>query len=153
MTFESPDSNVCPDCGGDLRLEGYTTYHKVSTMPRHTRLTTIRIAMFRCANCGKAVYARIPKEHTDCFGRSACTPSLAGYLAMLSCGLFLPNQRISTLFGYAGSPLSKELITRYLLKTALVISKFHELLRKEALKSHILHMDETYWNALEEKDN
>lgn len=152
-TFESTEKETCEDCGGKLVFDHYETREKISVVPQHLRKTLLKIAVYHCAGCGKAVYAKVPKEDTDCFGASACTPSLAGFLSMLSCGLFLPGQRISSLFSYAGTPVSKELISRYLIRTSDVLSRFCDLLRRQALRSHVLHMDETTWNALDEKDN
>lgn len=152
-TFESAGNEACEDCGGKLVFDHYETREKISVVPQHLRKTSLRIAVYHCAGCGKAVYAKVPKENTDCFGASACTPSLAGFLSMLSCGLFLPGQRISALFSCAGTPLSKELVSRYLIRTSDVLSRFCDFLRRQALRAHVLHMDETTWNALDEKDN
>lgn len=93
-TFESTEKSSCEDCGGELVFDHYETREKISVVPQHLRKTSLKIAVYHCAGCGKAVYAKVPKEDTDCFGASACTPSLAGFLSMLSCGLFLPSQRI-----------------------------------------------------------
>lgn len=143
----------CEECGKNLVLDHVETYEKIIPVTAHVRKEVIRVCVFRCVNCGKKVKAKVPESLTDCFGQSACTPSLAGFLAMLSCGLFLPGQRIADLFAYAGTPLSKELATRYLMKTAEILKDFNGLLRKEALKAHVLHMDETTWLALDEKEH
>lgn len=152
-TFKSTEKDSCEDCGGKLVFDHYETREKISVVPQHLRKTLLKIAVYHCAGCGKAVYAKVPKEDADCFGASACTPSLAGFLSMLSCGLFLPGQRISALFSCAGTPISKELVSRYLIRTSDVLSRFCDFLRRQALRSHVLHMDETRWNALDEKDN
>lgn len=136
----------CPSCGGEMRPSGTETYQKIYTVRQHLRKVTHVVEVYRCPLCGEVVRAE-PKSH-DCFGRSACTPELAGYIAMLSCGLFMPSNRISELFAAARTPISRELISRYLSKTGELLSPFADKMRQAMLSCSTLQLDETVWNAL-----
>lgn len=143
---------ACPACGeGHMVVVGYDTVEKISLVPARLKRTIYRFPILQCPNCGEKVRTY---EDPDCFGMSACTPSLAGFLSMLSCGLFLPYKRIEDFFGYAGTPISRELVARYIMKTAELLKDFVEgPFRNGLMKAGVLHLDETVCCNLEETDH
>lgn len=147
----SDDERKCPDCGGELILKGTRKITKAYPVKEHLRIKEYLLCIYECSGCGKTVEAEI--KNPDCFGESACTPELAGYLSLLSSGLFLPSKRISDLFSYNGTPISRELVSRYLIKTGKLLCDFVEFLRKKMQKSEVLMFDETTWNVLKDKDS
>ena len=145
------EEKVCPDCGKDLTFLRREKVEKIAPVKACVRKTIYWIYVYKCNNCGKIVKSRCKYE--DCFKSSACTPELAGYISLLSAGLFLPSKRISDLFNYNGTPISRELITRYLIKTGELLSEFVGFLRKRMQKSDVLMFDETTWNVLKDDEN
>ncbi len=139
---------TCNVCGGETRFLRQDTDIKISIIPSHIRQTINITDVYECINCGEIIKAE-NKNH-DCFGESACTPSLAGYLALLSCGAYLPANRISEIFNYNETPISRELITRYLIKTGQLLNDFTDLLRRKMQQADVLMFDETTWNALKD---
>lgn len=140
----------CNSCGGNLVFQRSVKIQKISLVKEHLRKTEYEIAMYKCANCGEIVQAKI--DDPDCYGNAACTPELGGYLALLSCGLYLPANRISELFEYNETPISRELVTRYLIRTGELLAGFAETIRKRMHQSHVLMLDETVWYALNDKN-
>ncbi len=145
------EEKICPDCGNDLTFLRKEKIEKIAPVKACVRKTTYWINVYKCNNCGKIIKAKI--KNPDCFNNSACTPELAGYISLLSAGLFLPSKRISDLFNYNGTPISRELITRYLIKTGELLNGFVEFLRKRMEKSEVLMFDETTWNVLKDDKN
>lgn len=112
----------CGSCGKDeWVVTGYDEVVKISLIPQRIRRTKYRFPILQCPCCGDKVRTYADQ---DCFGRLSCTPSLAGFLSMLSCGLYLPYKRIEDYFGYAGTPLSRELITKYCMVTGNLLKDF-----------------------------
>ncbi len=156
--FESVERKVeiikeklkCSDCGEELKFSHYEEIIKIHTIKEHIRKEIIHIAVYECVGCGKKIRAEV--KDLDCFKTSACTPKLAGYLSLLSCGVYLPANRISQLFSYNETPISRELITRYLIKTGNLLCDFVEFLRSEMQKQSVLMLDETVWYALDEEE-
>ena len=142
----------CPSCGSDeWVIVGYDTVEKISLVPQRIKRTYYRFPILMCRNCGEKIRTY---SATDCFGRLACTTSLAGFLAMLSCGLFLPYKRIEDYFAYAGTPISRELITKYCMKTAGLLEGFvNRTLHDAMMKADVLHLDETVCCNLGEKEH
>lgn len=139
---------ICPDCGEMLKSDGYRYYHKVTVVKSYLRLTKIKIAKYVCPNCLRKAEAINPNG--DCFNEMALTPSLASYLCLLNGGLYLPYQRMSDLFSYANTPISKELISRYSIRTAAILKSVYDSIREGLAKGcSVLHFDETEWNNLE----
>lgn len=152
VTCELPiNERMCPDCNGNLILTKTRKVEKIVPVKACIRKITYSIGIYKCENCGTTIEAKI--KNPDCFNNSACTPELAGYLSLLSAGLFLPYKRISDLFDYNETPISRELITRYLNKTGELLSGFVETLRKKMQKSLVLMLDETTWNVLNDKES
>ena len=145
------EEKACPDCGEDLTFLRKEKIEKIAPVKACVRKTIYWINVYKCNNCGRIVKSRCKYE--DCFKSSACTPELAGYMSLLSAGLFLPSKRISDLFDYNGTPISRELITRYLIKTGELLSDFVGFLRKRMQKSEVLMFDETTWNVLKDDEN
>ncbi len=75
-----------------------------------------------------------------------------GYLSLLSCGLYMPSSRISELFECNGTPISRELVTRYLIKTGELLAGFAEAIRKRMHQSRVVMLDETVWHALDDRN-
>lgn len=155
--FESIETQIsllneqlkCSDCGGELKFLGYEDIIKIYTIKEHVRKEIIHVAVYECVGCGKKIRAEV--KNLDCFGTSACTTKLAGYLSLLSCGVYLPANRISQLFSYNETPISRELITRYLIKTGQLLGDFADFIRRKMHQQDVLMLDETVWYALDEE--
>lgn len=149
--YELPEEQrVCPSCGHMMEKKGEVRYIKLVFVPSHIRKIIINLDNYNCPNCGENVTAK--DENTDCFGKSACTSNFAGYICLLSGGLYLPANRISDLFSYNGTPISRVLITKYLNKTGELLHGFVELMRKKMQKTKVLMFDETVWYTTNDKD-
>ncbi len=144
------DEMKCEDCNGDLKFLNFEKFEKITPVTNHMRKEVYYVAVYECLSCGKKYRAKV--KNLDCFSTSACTPELAGYLAMLSCGLYLPSNRISLLFSYNETPISRELVTRYLIKTGELLSDFVNFYKKKIEQQNVLMLDETVWYALNDEN-
>lgn len=144
-------NSECSSCGSsEWVITGYDETIKLSLIPQRIKRTKYKFPILQCKNCKDKI--RTYKD-LDCFNRLSCTPSLAGFLSMLSCGLYLPYKRIEDYFEYAGTPLSRELITKYCITTGVLLNDFVSgTFHEEMMKSDVLHLDETVAYNLEDKE-
>ncbi len=137
---------TCGSCGGNLVFQRFVKVQKITVVKEHLRKTEYELAIYKCENCGEIVQAVI--DDPDCYGNAACTPELGGYLSLLSCGLYMPSNRISELFECNETPISRELVTRYLIRTGELLAGFADTIRKRMHQCNVLMLDETVWNTL-----
>ena len=99
-TQEVPLPSACPDCGGHLMLTRHATQYQEDLPVVRPWVRAFHIAIGQCADCGRRVQGRHPRQTSDALGAAAAQlgPAAVTLAVVLNKQLGLPLGKITTLF-------------------------------------------------------
>lgn len=151
-TIFAPAPECCPHCGGDLEAER----EEVATtadLPLHPRpvITTYRVAVCRCRQCGKSVRGSAPGLAPDQAGATAHRVG-AGVMAAahtLHYAIGIPVRRVpAVLRELTGVSLTQSAITQDAMRRAAgPVGAAYRDLREQVREAPVVHSDDTGWRV------
>ena len=137
----------CPDCGGRLQRCHRSRVRYVEDIPEgiRTEVTEHTIHRDYCPHCRKHVEPRVP----DALPNAAIGHRLVAMTAWLHYGLGVTIDQILDILGHhLNTRLTAGGLVAAWQRLAVILESWYQQIAKEALKSAVLHADETGWRVL-----
>ena len=130
--------------GHKTSIESTRVFNKLIYVRGYLKCVTVTTELVKDEETGATSYVKTPYDG-DSFGLSSCTPSLGAFLATMKFYNYLPSERISNFMALSRTPLSKELINRYLISASKALNPLflHWCEVLKGRKIMVIHADET----------
>jgi len=137
----------CPECGGPLQRCHRTRVRYVEDIPEHIQTEVTEHTLHRdyCPRCKKHVEPVVP----DALPSARLGHRIVAMTAWLHYGLGVTIAQIVEILGYhLQTHLSPGGLVAMWQRLAEILESWYQQIAKEALKSAVLHADETGWRVL-----
>lgn len=150
-TIEVPLADACPECGGAVRSRHEVAdQYQTEIPPVRPHVTHFRVHLGRCADCGRAVRGRDPRQTSDAFGACASQlgPRAVALAAHLNKGLGLSYDKCRVLYHTAfGIDVSPSGLCQALDRLAAAAAPTYEALVASVQTASVVSADETGWKV------
>jgi transposase len=142
----------CPFCAGPLEHEGEesATITDVAPQPQ-PKITLYRVAVCRCAQCGKTVRGRAPGLAVDQYGATAhrVSPGVMAAAHALHYGVGIPVRKVpGVLQELTGVTITQSALTQDALRRAKAeVGAEYQKLRAAVPEAPFVHTDDTGWKV------
>jgi transposase len=137
-----------PKDGKGLCKKGEPHRHQVSEIPRiRPYVTEYRFWWAMCPDCGKVIWAPVPREILNQFG-----PKLTALLAYLTVVCRMPRRKMEELLkNVFGTPISLGSTQKSVEETSAALKPSYQELERQLPNEPVLNGDETGWRDAGEK--
>lgn len=148
-THEATLPCSCPDCGGEVELEGVEEQFQTEISRKPIR-RKFNVCVGRCKKCGHRVQGRHPLQTSDALGAAASQlgPDAQAVAVHLNKDSGLSHGKVARFFSTIfGVPLSRGGSAQVMLRAAERMEKPYRKILVEARQSRVVNCDETGWKV------
>ncbi len=144
------EEKICIHDGTPLKKIGEDVSEKLDIIPMQAKvIRTVRIK-YGCPCCAEGV--RTAPVPACLIPKSIATPGLLAFIAVSKYQDALPFYRLENIFERYGIEISRETMSRWMIRLAAGLRPLYNILQDEILASDYVHTDETTIQVLKEKD-
>ncbi len=136
----APKHEVCPDCGGRLRLLGEDASEMLEYVPGHFEVIRVVRPKLSCAACERIVEEPAPSRPID---RGLAGPGLLAHVLAAKYADHLPLYRQSEIYAREGIDLDRSTLAGWVGGASRLVAPLVEQLRRYVLSTGKLHGDDT----------
>jgi transposase len=135
-----PKQDVCPDCGGKLKLLGEDVSEILEYVPARFKVIRQVRPKLACACCERIVQAEAPSRPIE---RGVAGPGLLAHVLVSKYCDHLPLYRQSEIYAREGVELERSTLADWVGGTSQLLAPLVEVLRRHVLSATKLHADDT----------
>ena len=135
-----PKQEVCPDCGGKLKLLGEDVSEILEYVPARFQVIRQVRPKLACACCERIVQAAAPSRPIE---RGVAGPGLLAHVLVSKYCDHLPLYRQSEMYAREGVELERSTLADWVGGTSALLAPLVEALRRHVLSASKLHADDT----------
>jgi len=148
---------ICDNCGNKMKIKKYNERAEIIIEPAKLFVKIHRNPVLECEHCqevnedGKSTYKTITKVK-PLFSRSKCSASLLSYIMDMKYNKGLPLYTLEKDFLSRKAIIPRQNMANWLIRSVNYINPLYEIMRKDLLKSNVIHADETTTQVLNEEN-
>jgi transposase len=135
-----PDTDCCPDCGGDLRHFGDDISEQLEYVPENFKVIRHVRPKFTCTGCDRVVEAPAPSRPIE---RGLAGPSLLAHVIVSKYADHLPLFRQSEIYARQGVEISRSTMAGWVGAASDLLGPLVEAISKHVFAGRKLHADDT----------
>ena len=135
-----PDSDCCPDCGGDLRHFGDDVSEQLEYVPESFKVIRHVRPKFTCTGCDRVVEAPAPSRPIE---RGLAGPSLLAHVIVSKYADHLPLFRQSEIYARQGVEIPRSTMAGWVGAASDMLGPLVEAIGKHVFAGRKLHADDT----------
>jgi transposase len=142
------EQKICPHDGTVLKPIGFEAHEQLDIIPASVRVLLHKRLKYACPCCeGYILTARKPAQPIE---KSIASPGLLAHIAIQKYADALPLYRQSDIFKRIGIALDRTTLANWMIRCGNLIQPLINLILEKMLEQHVLHMDETPVQVLNE---
>ena len=132
--------DICPDCGGDLRVVGEDVSELLDMIAAQIKVIEIARVKKSCRRCERMVQEPAPSRPIP---RSMAGPSLLAYILVSKFDDHVPLYRLNEIFARMGADIPDTTMVDWCGGAMKTLAPLIEKLEADVMSSPILHADDT----------
>jgi transposase len=149
IVYDLPEADrVCPHDGSPLKAIGEETHEQLDIIPAQIKVLKHIRKKYACPCCEQyLITANKPKQPIE---KSIASPGLLAYIATGKYCDALPLYRQIEIFKRIGIELDRTTLANWMIRCGELIQPLINRIHEQLLEQHLLHMDETPVQVLNE---
>lgn len=148
------EDKTCVCCQQPLHQMGFDSSEKLVFIPASIKVIEHIRPKYSCRHCeqqGVAVKVKIAPPEPAIIPKGIATPSLLAQIITAKFQYALPLYRQEALFEHYGISLSRQTMSRWMLKVAEILESLRSELKRQLLKQDVIHADETTLKVIKDE--
>ena len=156
VTIDIPEEEKICGCGVHLKEIRKETSEKLCIIPRQIYIEVVTRPVYACPHCEgtetDGAPVKIAPMPPQLITHGIASPELVATVVYDKFSSHLPLYRQSNIFSKVGIDLTRSTLSRWILLAAEKCQPLYERLFNEVVSGHVMHMDETRLQVLNEEE-